>query len=90
MTHVHAFEDIPDCLIRALGDGILINHSSDTNLATNNAVTARTSLDVHSRRYMDKLTEALHDDRYSLVATRDIESGEEVANDYVVDDECPP
>jgi len=35
------------------------------------------------------VTEALHDNRYSLVATRDIESGEELANDYAVDDECP-
>ena len=89
LTHVHAFEDFPGCLIRALDDGILINHSSDPNLFTNNAAPARTSFDINSRGYLHKVTEALHDDRYSLVATRDIESGEELANDYSVDDECP-
>lgn len=90
LTHVHAFEDFPGCLIRALDDGILINHSSDPNLATNNTAQARTLFDVSSRRYLYKVTEALHDDRYSLVATRDIESGEELVNDYAGDDECPP
>jgi hypothetical protein len=36
------------------------------------------------------VTEAFLDDRYSLVATRDTESGEEFANDYSADDNCPP
>ena len=90
LTHVHAFEDFPGCLIRALDDGILINHSSDPNLFTNNSAPARTSFDVNSRQYLHKVTEALVDDRYSLVATRDIERGEEFANDYSADDDCPP
>jgi len=90
LTHVHAFEDFPGCLIRALDDGILINHSSDPNLATNNAAPVSTSIDVNSRQYVHDVTKALYDDRYSLVATRDIESGEELANDYAIDDDCPP
>jgi len=90
LTHVHAFEDFPGCLIRALDDGILINHSNDPNLATNNAAPARTSFNVSSRRYLHKVTEALLDDRYSLVATRDIERGEEFTNDYSAEDACPP
>ena len=90
LTHVHAFEDFPGCLIRALDDGILINHSNEPNLVTNNAGPAGTSVDVHSRRYLHEVSEALLDDRYSLVATRDIEIGEELANDYSADDDCPP
>jgi hypothetical protein len=90
LTHVHAFEDFPGCLIRALDDGILINHSNEPNLVTNNSAPARTSFDVNSRRYLRKVTEALLDDRYSLVATRDIERGEEFTNDYTADDDCPP
>lgn len=90
LTHVHAFEDFPGCLIRALDDGILINHSNAPNLATNNSAAARTSLDVSSRQYLRKVTDALFDDRYSLVAIRDIEKGEELTNDYTADDECPP
>ena len=90
LTHVHAFEEFPGCLIRAFDDGILINHSSDPNLAPNNATLARTSLDVNSSEYLQNVTEALVDDRYSLVATRNIETGEELANDYSADDDCPP
>ena len=90
LTHVFGLEDFPGCLILALDDGVLINHSSDPNLVTNNAAPASTSLDVHSRRYLHKVTEALLDDRYSLVATRGIESGEEFTNDYSVEDDCPP
>ena len=89
LTHVHSFEEFPGCLIRALDDGILINHSSDPTLATNKSTPARTWLDVDSRQYLDHVSEALVDDRYSLVATRDIEIGEELTNDYSVDDDCP-
>ena len=90
LTHVHAFEDFPDCLIRALDDGILINHSSDPNLFTNNAAPAKTSIDVNSGQYLRKVTEALFNDRFSLVAARDIAIGEELVNDYNADDDCPP
>ena len=90
LTHVHAFEEFPGCLIRALDDGILINHSYEPNLFTNKSAPARTSFDVNSRQYLLKVAEALVDDRYSLVATRDIEIGEELANDYSADDDCPP
>ncbi len=90
LTHVHAFEDFPGCLIRALDDGILINHSNEPNLVTNNSVPARTSFDVNCRWYLRKVNAALLDDRFSLVATRDIERGEEFTNDYTADDDCPP
>ena len=90
LTHVHAFEDFPGCLIRALDDGILINHSNDPNLATNKSILTRTLLDADSSEYVQNVTEALVNDRYSLVATRDIETGEEFANDYSADDDCPP
>ena len=90
LTHVHAFEDFPGCLIRALDDGILINHSNDPNLATDKSAAVEMSLDINSRQYLRMVTEALLDDRYSLVATRDIEIGEELANDYDADDDCPP
>lgn len=90
LTHIHAFEDFPGCLIRALDDGILINHSSEPNLATSKSGPARVSLDVRSPRYLHEVAEALLDDRYSLVATRNIEVGEELANDYTADDDGPP
>jgi hypothetical protein len=90
LTHVFGLEDFPGCLILALDDGVLINHSRNPTLVTNNAAPASTSIDVNSRRYLHKVTEALIDDRHSLVATRDIEIGEEFTNDYSTEDDCPP
>jgi hypothetical protein len=90
LTHVFGLEDFPGCLIRVFDDGVMINHSRNPTLVTNNAAPASTSFDVNSRRYLHKVTEALLDDRYSLVATRNIESGEEFTNDYSAEDDCPP
>ena len=90
LTHVFGLEDFPGCLILVLDDGVLMNHSSEPTLGTNNAGPASRSFDVKSPRYLHKVAEALLDDRYSLIATRDIESGEEFTNDYSAEDDCPP
>ncbi len=90
LTHVFGLEDFPGCLIRPLDDGRLINHSSDPTLATNNPGPARATLEVASPRYLQSVAEALLDDRYSLVAIRDIARGEELCNDYSLEDACPP
>ncbi|MEM7431627.1 MAG: SET domain-containing protein [Pseudomonadota bacterium] len=90
LTHVHGFEEFPECIVRALDDGILINHSSQPNLATQKTAVAPVTLDWQSDDYLGRVSDALGDDRYSLVATRDIETGEELANDYNRDDGCPP
>ncbi len=90
LEHVFGLKDFPGCLIRVLDDGELMNHSSDTNLVTNNSAPASESFDVNSRRYLHKVTEALLADRYALIATRDIGKGEEFTNDYVADTLEPP
>jgi hypothetical protein len=89
LTHCFGLADFPGCMIQVLDDGALINHSSDANLVTNNSAPANASLNVNSRDYLDKVTKALLDDRYALVATRDIENGEEFTMDYCVDVEPP-
>ena len=90
LTHVFGLRDFPDCLVRVFDDGVLINHSGDANLATNNAAANETPLDVTSIHYIRNVTEALLDVRYAMVATRDIEIGEEFTNDYVGDAFDPP
>lgn len=90
LTHVFGLADFPGCLIRVFDDGVLINHSNDANLVTNNSAPASISFDVNSRTYLHNVTEALLDDRYVLVATRDIERGEEFTNDYSADVVDPP
>jgi len=90
LTHVFGLKEFPGCLIRVCDDGVLINHSSNANLLTNNADAVDTSLDETSFDYTENVTTALLDVRYALVATRDIEKGEEFTNDYAVDTVDPP
>ena len=90
LTHVFGLKDFPGVLIRVLDDGALINHSSNANLATNNTVADHKPSDVTSPRYLRNVAEALLDVRYAVVATRDIEKGEEFTNDYVADVLDPP
>ena len=90
LTHVHGVADFPGCLIRVLDDGVLINHSGRPTLVTNNATPATTSLDGGSQHTLDDVAASLLDDRYALVATRDIESGEEFTNDYFAEAAEPP
>ena len=90
LTHVFGLKDFPGVLIRVLDDGALINHSSNANLATNNTVADHKSSDVTSPRYLRNVAEALLDERYAVVATRDIEKGEEFTMDYVADVLEPP
>jgi SET domain-containing protein len=73
---------MPDCLIRVHDEGVLMNHSSNANLATNNTTTISRSLDAESNSYIHNVTKARLDDRYAIVATRDIEMGEEFTIDY--------
>ncbi|MFP6743294.1 MAG: SET domain-containing protein [Alphaproteobacteria bacterium] len=82
LTHVFGLTEMPDCLIRVHDEGVLMNHSSNANLATNNTTTISRSLDAESNSYIHNVTKARLDDRYALVATRDIEMGEEFTIDY--------
>ncbi len=90
LKHVFGLKELPGCLIRVLDDAVLINHSNDANLATNNAAAIGTSLDVTSVHYIQNVTKALLDVRYALVATRNIEIGEEFSNNYETDPFDPP
>lgn len=90
LTHVFGLEDFPGCVIRVFDAGVLFNHSSDPNLTTNNKPAIETSLDESSTHYIQDVTKALLDDRYAMVAIRDIEAGEEFTNDYNSPELCEP
>lgn len=85
LTHVFGLKEIPDCLIRVHDEGVLINHSSSANLATNNAEPLESPFDATSDHYIQNVSKALLSDRYALVATRDIEIGDEFTNDYAAE-----
>ena len=90
LTHMFGLKELPGCVIRIYDDGVRINHSSNANLATNNAASLETPLDTASIHYVQNVTRALLDVRYALVATRDIELGEEFTNDYSAEVDDPP
>lgn len=90
LTHVFGLEEIPGCLIRIFDEAVLINHSNNANLATNNTAAIKTRLDVTSADYLQDVTKALLDNRYALVATRDIQIGDEFSNNYVAEVVDPP
>lgn len=90
LTHCFGLADFPGCLIRILDDGALINHSNNANLVTNNSAPMKIPMNTSSSEYLHKVTEALLDDRYTLVATRDIAVGEEYTNNYSADCADPP
>jgi hypothetical protein len=90
LTHMFGLKGIEDCVIQVLDAGALINHSNSANLATNNGELLENRLDRTSDSYIQDVTEALLADQYALVATRDIERGEEFTTNYATECEEPP
>ncbi|MEL7013982.1 MAG: SET domain-containing protein [Pseudomonadota bacterium] len=82
LTHMFAFEDFPTCIIRVRDDGALINHASKANLATNFARPLEAVRDADIPHTPERVTLALQQERFALVATRDIAAGEELTNNY--------
>ena len=90
LTHVFGLLDFPDCVIRVLDAGVLFNHESDRNLMTNNQNALEAPLVSTSPHYIQDVTKALLDVRHAMIATRDIEVGEEFTNNYEAEVGDPP
>lgn len=90
LKHVFGLADFPDCLVRVFDAGVLFNHDSDRNLITNNQTALKSTLDSESAHYIQNVTDALLNERYAMIATRDIEVGEEFTNDYEEEVDDPP
>lgn len=90
LTHIFGLPDFPNCVIRVFDPGVLFNHAADHNLITNNAAKNDTPLDETSPDYIENVYRALLSDRYAMVATRDIEPGEELTNNYALEVGDPP
>lgn len=90
LTHVFGLPDFPNCVIRVFDAGVLFNHSSNHTLTTNNASQLDAPLDQTSPHYIEDVSKALLGDRYAMIATRDIEAGEEFTNNYALEVGDPP
>ncbi|MEM7216455.1 MAG: SET domain-containing protein-lysine N-methyltransferase [Pseudomonadota bacterium] len=85
LTHVFGLADFPDCVIGVLDAGVLLNHSCEHNLVANLASGIKPVLDKTSDNYIEDVSEALLDDRYALIATSDINVGEEFTTNYALE-----
>ncbi len=89
-THCFGFGDLPDCVIRVLDDGALINHATEGNLATGFDLPMRMQLDSSSPGYLQDVRQALLEDRFAMMSSRSIAAGEEFTNNYSKDLREPP
>jgi len=87
LEHVHSVLEFPGYIIRVLDDGALINHSSQPTVMT---IDATENYRAPCATSVQGAAEALLDERFGLIATRDIEVGEELTNDYNLDVDDPP
>jgi SET domain-containing protein len=87
LEHVHSVFEFPGYIIRVVDDGALINHSCQPTVMTIDPIGNYQAPCVTSVR---DVAEALVDERFSLIATRDIKIGEELTNDYNLDVDDPP
>lgn len=86
LTHCFALPEFPGYMIRVFDDGVLINHSSQPTVTMNNRSTEYRVPSVASAQDVE---DALLDDRFALIATQDLEVGDELTHDYNTDVEDP-
>jgi len=86
LTHSFGLPEFPGYMIRVLDDGVLINHSSQPTVAMNNGSTEDRVPSVASAQEVE---EALLDDRFALIAAKDLEVGDELTQDYNTDVDDP-
>lgn len=90
LTHSFGLKDFPDCVIRVFDAGVLFNHSSNHNLTTNNASENDAPLDETSPDYIECVKQALLRDRYAMIAICNIQVGDELTNNYLLEVGDPP
>lgn len=86
LTHIFGLPEFPGYLIRVFDDGVLINHSRQPTVGMN-----LRSGDYEARRVTSAqdVVDALLDERFALIATRDLNVGDELTQDYNTDGEDP-
>ena len=86
LTHIFGIPEFPGYMIRVLDDGVLINHSRQPTTVMNNGSGAYEVPYINSPQDVE---DALLNDRFALIATQDLEVGDELTHDYNTDIEDP-
>jgi len=86
LTHVFCVAEFPGYMIRVFDDGELINHSDQPTLVVTTSSGLYEAPEVTSTQ---DVATALLNNHFTLIASRDIEAGEELALDYNADPDDP-
>jgi len=90
LTHMFGLPEFPGFIIRVFDAGVLINHSHQPNVAINNTNGNNEMPFNTSAKNVREVEDALMNERFSLVAARDLKPGEELTMDYNIGIEEPP
>ncbi|MDC3237367.1 SET domain-containing protein [bacterium] len=83
LTHMFGLPEFPGYVIRIFDDGVLINHSYKPNIAMNNATGDKEITFNTSPQNAQEVEGALLNDRFALIAIKDINVGDELTMDYI-------
>jgi SET domain-containing protein len=86
LTHIFGLPEFPGYMINVLDNGVLINHSQQSNLIMNQNAEADPLPAIHSA---EGVAIALLNDRFALFAGWDIGVGDELTHNYDQDVEDP-
>lgn len=86
LTHMFGLPEFPGYMIRVLDEGVLINHSREPTTVLN---TDSGEYEAPCVTSTQQVMDALLNDRFALIATRDLKAGEELTQDYNTDIEDP-
>lgn len=89
LTHTFGLPEFPGYVIRVFDDGVLINHSSQPTVAMHSASRDDEIPYDTAPQNVREVTDALLNDRFALIAIRDLEAGDELTHDYNVGIEDP-
>ncbi len=90
LEHMFGAPEFPGYVIRVFDDGVLINHSSQPSVAVNNGPGEDEIPYNASPRGVEDVADALLNDRFALIAIRDLRAGDELTHDYSIGVEDPP
>ena len=90
LEHMFGAPEFPGYMIKVFDDGVLINHSRQPTVVVNSDSGGSDIPYNTSAQNVQEVADALLNDRFSLIATRDLKVGDELTHDYNVGTEEPP
>ena len=90
LEHMFGTPEFPGYVIRVFDDGALINHSRQPNVSVNSEFGDDEIPFNSSAQGVEEVADALLNDRFALIAIKDLAIGDELTHDYDIGIEDPP